>query len=102
MTSELTLTRRCFVKAGGALFVGIAVFPELSVGAARATGAAATTLDPTAVASWLEIHEDGTIIARTGKTETGTSASAFYAQAIADELDVDPAKITMVMGHTDE
>src|SRR5262249_12314142 len=46
--------------------------------------------------------EDGKIIARTGKTETGTSASAFYAQAVAEELDVDPASITMIMGHTDE
>src|SRR5262249_41103581 len=52
--------------------------------------------------SWLEIHEDGRIVARTGRTETGTSASAFYIQAIAEELDVDPKSVTLVMGHTDE
>src|SRR5579862_3722209 len=101
MTSEFTLTRRGFVKAGGALFVGVAMFPELATQAAE-NGARPTTLDPTKLASWLEIHEDGTIVARTGKTETGTSASAFYIQAIAEELDVDPKTITLIMGHTDE
>src|SRR5215831_16566520 len=99
---DTMLTRRGFVKVGGALFVGVAVLPELALGAAEVNGGKPTTLDPTKVGSWLEIHEDGSIIARTGKTETGTSASAFYAQAIADELDVDPKRITMVMGHTDE
>src|SRR5262245_45897326 len=101
MTSELTVTRRGFVKAGGALFVGVTIFPELSLGAAE-NGAKTTTLDPTKLASWLEIHEDGKIVARTGKTETGTSASAFYIQAIAEELDVDPKHVTLIMGHTDE
>src|SRR5579863_1347947 len=105
MTSELTLTRRGFVKAGGALFVGVVMFPELASAESPATaanGAHATLQDPTKLASWLEIHDDGRIVARTGKTETGTSASAFYAQAIAEELDVDPAMVTMIMGHTDE
>src|SRR5262245_27060218 len=96
-TSELTVTRRDFVKIGGALFVTMALPSSLP-----GTAEAATTLDATKLLSWLEIHADGTILARTGKTETGTSASAFYAQVIAEELDVDPASITMVMGHTDE
>ena len=99
MNTEFTLTRRDFVKVGGALFVTIAL-PGGLPGTAEA--AAGTTLDPTKSSSWLEIREDGTIVARTGKTETGTSASAFYAQVIAEELDVDPASVTMVMGHTDE
>lgn len=93
-----SLSRRDFVKVGGALVVS-ASLPST----ARAAGDPATnTLDPTKVASWLELHADGTIIARSGKTETGTSATAFYAQMIAEELDVDPARITMVVGHTDE
>lgn len=95
-----TLTRRGFVKTGGALFVGLAAFSDLPLGAQ--TAAAKTTLDATAAASWLTIHEDGRIVARTGKTETGTSASAFYAQMIAEELDVDYRNVSMVLGHTDE
>lgn len=101
-TRTLTLTRRGFVKVGGALFVGVAMCPERAAGAVETHGGPVTTLDPTTLRSWLEIHEDGTIVARTGKTETGTSASAFYIQAIAEELDVDPANITLIMGHTDE
>jgi CO/xanthine dehydrogenase Mo-binding subunit len=95
-----TLTRRDFVKAGGALFVTFAL--PGGVPGASTTEAAEHTLDPTKLASWLEIRADGAIVARTGKTETGTSASAYYAQVIAEELDVDPSTITMVMGHTDE
>ncbi|MGE3340273.1 MAG: molybdopterin cofactor-binding domain-containing protein [Alphaproteobacteria bacterium] len=100
-TSIPTLTRRGFVTSGGALFVGLAALPDLTLHA-QGSAAKPTTLDATAVASWLEIHEDGRVVARTGKTETGTSASAFYAQMIAEELDVDYRNVTMVMGHTDE
>ena len=97
--NEFTLTRRDFVQAGGALFVTLTMpkaFPGSTLEAAE------TTLDPTKLASWLEIRDDGTIVARTGRTETGTSASAFYAQVIAEELYVRPSSITMILGHTDE
>src|SRR5262245_22343378 len=99
MISEPTLTRRDFVKVGGTLFVSVwladGVFPQ-------SAEAADTTLDPTKLKSWLEIHADGSILARTGKTETGTSASAFYAQVVAEELDVPATSVSLVMGHTDE
>ncbi len=36
--------------------------------------------------SWLEIRHDGTILARTGRTEIGTGMSAYYPQMIAEEL----------------
>ena len=97
--NEITLTRRDFVKAGGALFVTLTL-PKTWPGATLE--AADTTLDATKLASWLEIHDDGTVVARTGRTETGTSASAFYAQIVAEELFVQPSSITMILGHTDE
>ena len=53
------------------------------------------------LASWLEIHSDNTILARTGRTETGTGMSAYYAQAIAEELCVRPETISLVLGDTD-
>ena len=98
MASELRITRRDFVKVGGALFVSVAVPAPFGVSSAEGAG----TLDATKLESWLEIHADGRIVARTGKTETGTSASAFYAQAVAEELDVSPSSVTLIMGHTDE
>ncbi len=96
---EPTLSRRDFVKVGGALVVSVSL-PSTARAAAGAD--AGHTLDASKLGSWLELHADGTIIGRSGKTETGTSATAFYAQVIAEELDVEAAKVTMVVGHTDE
>jgi nicotinate dehydrogenase subunit B len=93
----MTLTRRGFVKMGGALFVSLSIPAGLSLHAAESP----TSLDPFVLASWLEIHSDNTILARTGRTETGTGMSAYYAQAIAEELCVRPETISLVLGDTD-
>ena len=92
------ITRRGFVKIGGALFVSALLPPGLSATAAQS----GTSLDPTALASWLEIRSDNTIVMRTGRTETGTGASGYYAQAIAEELNVRPETISLIMGDTDK
>ena len=93
----MTLTRRGFVKMGGALFVSLSIPAGLSLHAAESP----TSLDPSVLASWLEIHSDNTILARTGRTETGTGMSPYYAQAIAEELCVRPETISLVLGDTD-
>src|ERR1700734_741838 len=91
------LTRRGFVKMGGALMVSFA-FPGISSNAAEVQPASATSH----LASWLEIRQDNTILVRTGRTEIGTGMSAFYAQVIAEELSVEPESITLLMGDTDK
>ncbi|MGB9431135.1 MAG: molybdopterin cofactor-binding domain-containing protein [Candidatus Acidiferrum sp.] len=93
-----TITRRSFVKIGGALFVSALLPPGISTLAAE-TGAAP---DPTLLGSWLEIRSDNTIVARTGRTETGTGMSGYYAQAIAEELNVRPETISLILGDTDK
>src|SRR3984957_13923325 len=97
--SSLTprLTRRGFVKMGGALMVSFA-FDGLSSIAAEVKPAAETRQ----LASWLEIRQDNTILVRTGRTEIGTGMSAYYAQVIAEELSVQPESITLLMGDTDK
>ncbi len=97
MTLTTTLTRRGFVKTGGALFVSLGIPAGFIASAAEIQ----TTLDPTLLASWLEIRSDNTIRMRTGRAETGTGMSAFYAQMIAEELSVRPEAITLIMGDTD-
>ena len=89
------LTRRGFVKMGGALMVSFA-FPRLPAGADEAASATSH------LTSWLEIRHDNTILVRTGRTEIGTGMSAFYAQVIAEELSVEPESITLLMGDTDK
>jgi len=93
-----TLTRRGFVKIGGALFVSLAFPAGFSVKAAESQ----TSLDPTLPASWLEVRSDNTILVRTGRTETGTGMSGYYAQAVAEELNVRPEAISLLMGDTDK
>src|SRR5688572_1106449 len=99
MTNDLTISRRSFVKIGGALFVTLGVEGSLRDAHLEA---AAKDFDPSKLHSWIEIHEDGKIIARTGKTETGTSSTAFFEQIVAEELDVPALSVSLVRGHTDE
>ena len=86
----MTLTRRGFVKVGGALFVSLGF------------KGAAEDQPSQPLASWLEIRNDNTILVRTGRAEIGTGSSAFYAQTIAEELNVRPEAITLIMGDTDK
>jgi nicotinate dehydrogenase subunit B len=98
----MTITRRGFVKMGGALFVSFAIPPGLSAMAAESqTSLPTNQLDPTLLASWLEIRSDNTILVRTGRTETGTGMSAYYAQTIAEELNIRPETISLILGDTD-
>jgi len=97
------LTRRQFVKTGGALVVGVGlVGPELLKGAPN-EAAARNSLDPSRSSSWIEIHADGSIVMRTGKVDFGQStAHTAYKQIVAEELSVPyDAITTVIMGDTD-
>lgn len=92
-----TITRRGFVKLGGALFVSVLL--PLSV---KTFGEQeGNSPDPTQMASWLEIRSDNSIVVRTGRAETGTGMSGYYPQAVAEELNVRPETISLIMGDTD-
>jgi CO/xanthine dehydrogenase Mo-binding subunit len=97
-----TLSRRGFVKTGGALLVG---FGLLKGNGVPKTAAAATgnTLDPASPQSWIEIHADNTILIRTGKSDFGQSTIfTAYRQIVAEELSVPFEAIkTVVTGDTD-
>jgi nicotinate dehydrogenase subunit B len=92
------LSRRGFVKIGGALFVSFYLPAGLSAGDSETQ----TSLDPTLLASWLEIRSDNTILLRTGRAETGTGMSAYYSQVLAEELRVRPESISLILGDTDK
>jgi nicotinate dehydrogenase subunit B len=94
-----TISRRGFVKTGGALFVSLAI-PLRFTGRAEAAETP-TAMDATLPESWLEIRADNTIVARTGRAETGTGITGYYPQTIAEELNVRPETITLIMGDTD-
>jgi CO/xanthine dehydrogenase Mo-binding subunit len=100
-----TLSRRQFVKAGGALVVGFSlVGPEILKGdTAKKAASVKNTLDPTLPSSWIEIHPDNTVLIRTGKSDFGQSSTfTAYRQIVAEELSVPFEAITTVIaGDTD-
>ncbi len=95
-----TLSRRKFVKGGGALIVGLSVPAAFTAGTAG--GAVINDLSPSSPSSWIEIHADNTFVVRTGLAELGQgSASAAIGQVVAEELNVPYESIkTIVMGDT--
>src|SRR5256885_10066707 len=99
-----TLSRRQFVKTGGALVVGITLVGSKLLAANRVTGAPfKNTLDPTLPNSWIEIHPDSTVLIRTGKSDFGQGTTfTAYRQIVADELGVPfDAITTVIAGDTD-
>src|SRR5579871_1678739 len=96
------LSRRNFVKTGGALLVGFGVTQELWNHPAAAA-VPKNTLDPALPESWIEIHPDNTILIRTGKSDFGQSTTfTAYRQIVAEELNASfEAITTVVMGDTD-
>jgi CO/xanthine dehydrogenase Mo-binding subunit len=99
------MTRRAFLKAGGAVVVG------LGLGSAwgRRAGAQTTTsadgflgkpVAIDAVDGFLAIHADGSVTLFSGKVDLGTGARAALRQMAAEELDVPLERITMIEGDT--
>src|SRR5215471_16919473 len=97
------LTRRNFVRAGGALLVGFGFAgPDALKNSARAS-VPKNSLDAALPESWIEIHPDNTILIRTGKSDFGQSTTfTAYRQIVAEELNARFEDITtVVMGDTD-
>ena len=94
-----TLSRRQFVKTGGALVVGFSlVGPKFLKGDAAKTATFKNSLDPTLPSSWIEIHPDNTVLIRTGKSDFGQGSTfTAYRQIVADELSVSFEAITTVV-----
>src|SRR5208283_3905113 len=99
-----TLSRRHFVKSGGALIVGVSLAgTELLKGTSVKAATLRNSLDPALPQSWIEIHPDNTILFRTGKNDFGQGTPfTAYRQIVAEELRVPfEAITTVVSGDTD-
>ena len=100
-----TLSRRQFVKAGGALVVSFKLMgPSLLNADAAKPAVMKNSLDPTLGSSWIEIHPDSTVLIRTGKSDFGQGSTfTAYRQIVAEELNVPFEAITTVIsGSTDQ
>ena len=97
--TSMCSARRCrvgkFVKRGGALVVGFSILGGVGGKVGRPQPRRDNSLDASLPSSWLTINADNTILMRTGKPEMGQgSASAAYAQILAEELNVPFSAIT--------
>ena len=89
----MSLPRREFLKAGGALVVG---FSLRDVVCAQGRAAVAGPPDPTLIDTWIAIHADNTATAYIGYVELGQGASTALLQIAAEELDLDMRQISSV------
>lgn len=98
-----TISRRGFLKAGGALVVMSSAMP-VALRGLLAEAAAAGAPYPIPVlnelATWLTVQSDGTITARSGHVELGQGNRTALAQIVAEELDVAFDKVKMVLGNS--
>jgi CO/xanthine dehydrogenase Mo-binding subunit len=82
------LSRRSFLKGGGALVVGLGLAAP-----ARAAGvdpfASSGPADLTAVDSFIAIHADNTATVKTGRVELGQGSETGLLLLVAEELDMD-------------
>ena len=105
LVTQRGVSRRGFLKGGGALVVSFAL-PGCAGVATReaalpAPGAAwPAKVDPAQLDSWLRIGADGTVTASVGKIEAGMGVGTSFAQIVAEELDVPVERVTIVMGDT--
>ena len=94
------VSRREFLKTGGALVVGFSLVPMLPANAADAGAAATKPVSPDRVESFLAIGADGSVTCYSGKVDLGTGVHTALAQIVAEELTVPFNKVKLVMGDT--
>jgi len=99
---ERELSRKSFVKGGGALVVGLG----LAAGAAGRAQAAESpfasngSFDPGQVDTFLTIHADNTATIKTGRVELGQGSTTGMIVLAAEELDMDPGQIVFARNDT--
>ena len=102
ITTNRTLTRTNFLKAGAgaALFVYFGA-PALT-GTAKAQVAAGLwpNVDPRRLDNWIMIHPDNTVTLFHGKVDLGQGIETTFMQIVAEELDVSFKQMRSVVGDT--
>jgi nicotinate dehydrogenase subunit B len=91
--------RQFLATAGGGIFL-LFTIGDLAVFLPEGQARAAPDM-PSDFNAYLKIGEDGRVTCFTGKVEMGQGAITALAQMLADELDVAPDAVDMLMGDTD-
>ncbi len=98
--ASFDISRRRFFRKSGALAVAFSLAPGL-ISAQAARPALPGSLNTTRkLDAWLAFNADGTVTFFSGKVELGQGITTALTQIVADELDVDMARIQFVTGDT--
>lgn len=91
-------SRRDFLKAGGALVIGVSLRRDAMAQAQGARGAATPANQPDArqIDTWLAVHSDETATLYIGFAELGQGTTTALPQIAAEELDLDVDRINTV------
>jgi CO/xanthine dehydrogenase Mo-binding subunit len=92
------LSRRSFVKSGGALVVALAVPARARAGSDPFASTGPPDLG--LVDSYLAVHADNTASVMTGRVEVGQGTTTGLLVLVAEELDMDVAQLTFVRHDT--
>jgi CO/xanthine dehydrogenase Mo-binding subunit len=91
------VSRRDFLKTGGALVIAFSLAPEMALAQARLPG----SLNGNRILNaWLRIDADGSVTIFSGKIELGQGIGTALTQIAADELDVELKRVNIVHGDT--
>lgn len=96
---NIEMDRREFLKASGALIVSAGSF-GFAIDALAQGAASWASPDPALLDTWLAVGKDGAVTVWSGKVDHGQGLPTALAQIVAEELDVDVDKVTVLMGDT--
>ncbi|MGA7324026.1 MAG: molybdopterin cofactor-binding domain-containing protein [Rhodomicrobium sp.] len=103
MKNKIALSRRSFLRAGGALVISagspITLNTLLGIEAAHAQGTK-PPLTPDQLSSYIAVNADGTVSAYFGKMDMGQGLFVAIGQMVAEELDVPFGAVKVIMGDT--
>jgi nicotinate dehydrogenase subunit B len=94
MSARPEIARRDLLRGVGYVLIACAL---PSAAQAQAPGPWPKTIPDDRIDSWLAVKADGGVTCFTGRVDLGTGVRTALAQIVADELDVDLERVTMVM-----
>lgn len=104
-THRHTLQRRRFLQGSASLVFGVAQSGALSLltldaAQAQTLIASPRAISPDSLDTWLAFDASGAVTAFFGKMDMGQGVNTAIAQVVAEELDLDVARVSVVMGDT--
>jgi nicotinate dehydrogenase subunit B len=100
MTIQLEVSRRSLLRAGGALVLGFSLLPAPAQSQVPSRLPSSLAQHPQ-LDAWIRIGADGEVKVFTGKVELGQGIKTALLQVAAEELEVNPAHVTVITADTE-